>query len=397
MNELFFDAMVRHQIGLSRFSGSVRNSIWELLNRTEDDLASEILKRTERAAGVATLSPATLKRLAVLEKVIKELRGSAIDKAYNVWSDQMRELVVHEAAFLNSTIRTLSPVALDLVTPSNATLKALVSKQPFQGKTMKQWAASLKAADSTRIMDQIKIGLVQGETSQQLVARVRGTKALNYTNGVTEITRREAESITRTAVNHFSNQSKKEVYQDNADIVDTELYVATLDARTTPVCRGNDGKRFKVGEGPRPPLHFRCRSLRVAIFDDQVLGERPMKPVTEKMLVKEYAEKKGYTGVKNRDDLPHGTKGAFDKYAQKRVRELVGIVPASTSYQQFLLRQSTAFQDEVLGKTKAKLFRKGGLTLDKFVDRQGNELTLPQLAKREKQAFIDAGLDPADY
>ncbi len=49
----------------------------------------------------------------------------------------------------------------------------------------------------------------------------------------------------------------------------------------------------------------------------------------------------------------------------------VGQVPAKTTYQDFLSRQPATFQDEVLGKTKGKLFRKGGMSLDKFVDRNG--------------------------
>ena len=65
----------------------------------------------------------------------------------------------------------------------------------------------------------------------------------------------------------------------------------------------------------------------------------------------------------------------------------VGRVPASTTYQDFLSRQSKEFQDDVLGKTKGELFRKGGLTVDQFVDRNGTELTLSQLAKTHPEAF----------
>jgi len=62
-----------------------------------------------------------------------------------------------------------------------------------------------------------------------------------------------------------------------------------------------------------------------------------------------------------------------------------------------LKRQPASFQDEVLGKTKAKLFREGGLNVDQFVDRAGNELTLSQLAERKPDAFRKAGLDPEKF
>jgi hypothetical protein len=73
-------------------------------------------------------------------------------------------------------------------------------------------------------------------------------------------------------------------------------------------------------------------------------------------------------------------------------RDVVGRVPATTSYQDFLMRQKPAFQDEVLGKRKGQLFRKGGLKLDQFVDRAGNELTLAELAAANPGAFARAGL-----
>jgi hypothetical protein len=69
-----------------------------------------------------------------------------------------------------------------------------------------------------------------------------------------------------------------------------------------------------------------------------------------------------------------------------------GQVAATKTYQDWLKVQPKEFQDSVLGRTKAILFRKGGLTLDKFVNRAGNELTIEQLRKAHADAFDRAGL-----
>jgi len=63
----------------------------------------------------------------------------------------------------------------------------------------------------------------------------------------------------------------------------------------------------------------------------------------------------------------------------------IGRVPAKTNHDSWLRTQKSGFQNDVLGKAKADIFR-GGVKLDKFVDKRGAELTLPQLRKR-------AGLD----
>jgi hypothetical protein len=73
-------------------------------------------------------------------------------------------------------------------------------------------------------------------------------------------------------------------------------------------------------------------------------------------------------------------------------------VPATSTYQTWLKGQTDAFQNEVLGKTKAELFRNGGLKLDQFVDlNSGREFTLSELAAAHADAFRAAGLDPKGF
>ena len=132
-------------------------------------------------------------------------------------------------------------------------------------------------------------------------------------------------------------------------------------------------------------------------MDGEQLGERPAKASTTKQLLREFTEAHKLPKVTSRDDLPRGTKGQYDAFARKRVRELTGRVPSVTTYQTWLKQQSRQFQEDTLGVTKAKLFRDGGLTLDKFVAADGTELTLAQLATKQADAFRAAGLDPGNF
>lgn len=401
LNEEFRDALVRHQIGLLRLSGSVRNRVIALLDASEDDIQLRIERVLSR---IATGQPVDLRqgttaqrRLAALERSIAETRGAAHARALNAWVEELQALARAEPAFTVAALAQASPVVLDLVIPAASRLRSLVRTDPFQGRVLREWAADLERADLARISDQIRIGLVQGDALRDITRRVVGSSALSGADGVTEITRRGAAAITRTAVNHFSNAARAQLYAENSDLFSKEVFVATLDSRTTSICASNDGKLYDVGEGPMPPLHFNCRSLRAAAVDGQVVGTRPMKQSTERELLGEFASREGIARVSSRGALPHGTRGAFDAFARGRIRELTGTVPATTTYSQFLRRQTVAFQDEVLGTTKARLFRSGGLELDRFVNRRGDELTLAQLARLEADAFHAAGLDPRDY
>jgi hypothetical protein len=75
----------------------------------------------------------------------------------------------------------------------------------------------------------------------------------------------------------------------------------------------------------------------------------------------------------------------------------IGQVSGDVTYQQWLGRQPAAFQESVLGTTKAKLFREGGMRLDQFVDANGRGYTLSELARTRPGTFRDAGLSPGDF
>lgn len=72
----------------------------------------------------------------------------------------------------------------------------------------------------------------------------------------------------------------------------------------------------------------------------------------------------------------------------------LGDVVGRETYAAWLKRQPVAVQDRVLGVTRARLFRAGGLTIDRFTDALGRTLTLEQLAAIEPAAFRKAGVEP---
>ena len=394
-NEELLSALVRHQIYLIRYSGSVRNKITELLGRSEADVADKIKRYRAPANGLTT--PAEYDRMKALQSAVAKIRQNSWGEAQKFFDEQMNMLMYQEPVVMRGIIDSVLPVTVSTVMPSANLLQAMVMSKPFEGRIMSKWVGTLAQNEVLRMNNAIQLGMVAGESMDQIAKRVTGSAALKGSDGVTELTRHQITAVTRTAVMHVSNNARSTFFQQNKDIIKVEQFVATLDSRTTAVCRAYDGNRYPLGEGPIPPLHYGCRSLRVVAFNDVLLGSRPAKPTTEKILVKEYAEKHNLGDVRDRDSLPRGTKGPYDAWAQKRIRELVGPVPASTVYQKFLEGQSPAFQNEVLGIAKGKLFRDGGLTLDKYIDRAGNELTLAQMAGKYREAFVKAGLDPAKY
>jgi len=395
-NEQFLDALVRHQIFLFRYSGAVRNETYRILNATEEAIADKIRSRLATTQGGPTAK--NLATVGVLLLAVFRLRDAAWDKVDELWTTELLALAHREPEFTAGALRTVVPVQLpDLVTLTKAQAKELVGRLPIQGKTLSEWQRDVRANDLARIRSQITIGIVQDEAAPTIARRVVGSARTHGADGTTETTRRHVEGILATVIIAISSQTRSQFFEDNSPLFTEELYVATLDSRTTPICRSLDGKHFPVGEGPHPPLHWHCRSLRVAVINGLPLGERPMRTFTERQLLREYAERAGFVAPTTRAGLPYGSKGAFDRFARKRMRELTGRVPGRTSYKEFFSRQSAMFQDDVLGPTRGKLYRQGKLTLDKFVDARGNEIPLRDLVRLEREAFVAAGLNPENF
>lgn len=394
-SEEFFDAMVRHQIGLLRVSGSIANDVNALLDATESDIRRQINEASR--SGIGFDSPAKVSRLNALLASLTAIRLEAWKQATQTWVESMRDLAVREPAFIDSILKTTMPVDLSTSLPNSRRLRAIVTSQPFQGKVLREWAKDMRRADIDRIQSQIKIGLTQGESGRAIARRVVGRISTRGRDGVLQITRKKAQLLTRTATNAIANHARRQYHEENKDLIDKELYVATLDSRTTIQCASLDGQRFEVGQGPIPPVHFACRSLRVALVDPDPIGRRPFNPTTERRLLREFSSQRGIsTRIRSRADLPRGTKASFDEFARRRKRELIGRVPSKVSYTDFLRRQSSEFQDEYLGATRAKLFR-GGFPLTRIVDPAGKPIPLSQLSRTHASAFRAAGLDPVGF
>lgn len=88
--------------------------------------------------------------------------------------------------------------------------------------------------------------------------------------------RNRGRTLARTEVNHICNQADLDVYKVVG--IEEYEYLATLDMKTSDVCRSLDGTVHKVSHAQvgvnYPPMHPNCRSTTVPKFADQNVEER---------------------------------------------------------------------------------------------------------------------------
>lgn len=411
-NERLFDLALRHQIDLRRFTTGEVKRILRLLEAIDAETTKKLRRGLE---GLAEGVPISFtenqeKRIKALLGDLDLVRSAGIKQVTGETVKMAGELAEAEAAVEIHTIAAASPIKLQLVGVEVSTLRAAVIAKPFQGRLLKDWFGGLQAADKGRLEQAVRLGLSQGENLDNIVRRVAGTRANKYADGVLTISRRNAEAVVRTAINHTSNVAREEVWSRNSDIIRGLRWTATLDGRTSAVCRARDGQVAPLGSealptgspqlspaGARPPAHFNCRSTMVPVLGgEEIVGERAFVTDTRtaKAQTKDFrADAKEQAGERWKSMSPAERNKAVDKQRVSWASKNIGQVPSTTTYQDWMKKQPAGFQDEVLGKTKGALFRRGGLTLDQYVDRNGNELTLLQLKSKYPDAFDKANLD----
>lgn len=344
---------VREALGLLR---DVEGRVTLILNNTDFDGAPFTVARMRalqvQVANIITDMASTLSP-AVIENVRQAAQASA---------------EIESAAFSR-----IMPAGVDVTTPNLGVLQTSVASMPFNGANVDTWAKHFNRQVLESTWREVMIGITEGETNRDLVKRIMGTRSQNFKDGTMQKSRRSLEALVRTSINHATNQGRQAVWEKNSDLLRGIRWVATLDTRTTPICRHRDGRVGPVVnsstwsppsgsarlEPPmaRPPAHINCRS-------------------TTSGVTKSWRDL-GF----DMDELPPGTRAAMD-----------GQVPGDLTYFGWLERASVKTQKEALGPTRYKLWKEGGVAPTRFQNDKGHLYTLDELKRKTPQAFEDAGI-----
>jgi SPP1 gp7 family putative phage head morphogenesis protein len=319
--------LTAHQIGLQRLGSSeVKKSLPVIRGLARD--ISRLIR--------ADLTPDALAMVGAIERDLTRIVNEATGKLATQLDDLTRQLSAYEGEFTRRLLSGYATVQFSGV--SEEMLYASVTNKPMRlvsGKkithlTITQAVNKFGDTINADVLSTIRTGMVAGRTTPQIAREVSGM--------IGSRTRAQATALVRTTTNHIGSQARETFYQANEDILEGERVVATLDGKTTIECMSLDGNVYPVGEGPQFPLHWGCRTLRVPV-------------------------------VKAQYRVP-----GFDP---KRASQ-DGPVSGQLTYDGFLRKQSAEFQDEVLGKGRAELFR-GGMPVSKFTDDLGRAINLGRL------------------
>lgn len=380
-NEKILEEYLRRHSYMLRFINDLHNRGISELALSEAALRDElVLWLTRISDGLVTkgriLSKAEDVELEDLVFTIREAKWKRVER--NVTINSLRYAQNELVATINILNESI-PVDIKWKRPTSAHVKRVMEATPFKGEVLSKWFERTKTADIKRITQAAKAGIMQGQTPAQIARQIVGTKSTGYRGAVSRKAFRDLESVLLTTTNGIQNEVRQSLYKENSDVIQQEQFIATLDSKTTFICAGYDNQLFPIGEGPMPPLHFRCRSVRVPYVHPSIVGRRGFDSRTESEVLREYSKTANIATPKSRDALPYGHKTKYDKFYRGKAAELVGQVPRDTAFPVFLRNQTNEFQNNYLGKRKAQLFRAGRISVQQLTASGGRNLTIEEL------------------
>ena len=361
-NTQILDNITTRAIDLQRLTTRQRREARVFLDKLQADIVGQLAAIDPTGVGQTS---ARGKRL---EKLLAEVKGtirSAYRKEGTRLTNEIANLAEIEKTFAATSINKVIGVELVTASVTPAALNAIVDGVLIQGAPVSDWLSRQAGDTLQRFGDQMRLGIAEGETNSQLIRRVRGgMQNGSPVTGIMDISRRNADSLVRSATQAVSQKARQATYNENESLIKGEQWVSTIDLRTTLECSTRDGLVYTVGThepidhslpwlGGPGNLHWGCRS-------------------TSAPVLKTFRE----LGI-DLDEVPPSTRASVN-----------GQIAEDTTFEGWLSRRSVEEQNTNLGAGRAQLWRDGKIKFRDLVDGNGRELTLDQLRTKSAAAAV---------
>lgn len=211
----------------------------------------------------------TKSRITRLERTFYDIQKE-VDKTYIYQHKEVEDLMQH--TLNNSYKKTLFNIAVgENITKKSyhmLTKKEILKEfeKPWSGKNFSQriWNNRTKLKDA--LEEEIIQAAIQGTNTSEAVKRVQDKF---------KVSKKNATRLIRTEQSYFSSLGNLKAFKELG--VEEYIYIATLDLRTSNICRDLDHEVFKREEAiigvKFPPMHPNCRST-TAPYTGELKGTR---------------------------------------------------------------------------------------------------------------------------
>jgi hypothetical protein len=341
LNAQLADAFVEEDLQARRVEAHLRREVLALLALLQGDLvaalkasdptAFALLRRRKRAGKVFVTEEATPLITTRYAQIAGQL-DTAFTRLARHQADQAQTLV--NAVTGTETVTEL-PSARELRLRVTESLFPSASTATDASTTGAEWWIRQGEGLVTKLGDQVQVSVGLDESLTQLTQRVTGTPAQSGQDGLMAKAATDATRLLTTQTTNAVSEARVAVAEANQEQF-ILVHQSVLDSRTSTICLARDGLQYTADADHTPighdipylngpPYHILCRSTMITVLKDG------------------------------------------------------GAVPPDT-LSAWLTRKGTAFQDQLLGPTRARMFRSGSLSPRDLISAStGAPLTLEEL------------------
>ena len=356
LEEWIAEMFLVHSLNLLRLSADVQGKIVALMGAMSKELAAKL--------GEGEVSSYGKQRMAAL---LRESNAVIASHYSGVEAEAMRNLlgmVRIEADYTAKVLTQGLKIELGAKLPPATYLEKLVGDTLIKGASSANWWKHQALDTQFRFASQVRLGAAQGETTTQIVARVVGTRAkavggdAEAMPGILKTSEANARALVHSSVQAVANAARMASFQQNSDLIECLVWLATLDSHTCLLCAMRDLHEYSL-DGQEPinhthewaggpgAIHFSCRcvlSTRTKSFKD--------------------------LGIE------------LDEPGESTRPSDGGAVSSKMNFKDFLASKDKAWRAEYLGPGRAEMYEAGKITLNDLMNLKGRKLTLEELAAK---------------
>lgn len=313
--------LIENEISIYRFNAHLRQRFLRKLSVLERSITAKIAEK-----GIETLTRAELK---LLLKKIAELVDNTYIQAGNEVISQTNQLQEIEAEIITDIYNSSYGQTVLTAPEQTSTIPLLIA-----GVALADWFVKQSGDLKFKLNGAVRQASMNEKPTPDIIYDI---------NAHLNASKRNAETLIKTAVSQARSNAHAAIKKENQSALIGEQHISVLDAKTSVICGARSGLVWDLEKNPVghqvsyavPPLHPNCRSYL-------------------KLLTKSWRE----LGLDE------------DEINEKQ---------GNLTYEEWLKGKTPAEQDQILGKGKADLWRRGVITFSDMLDQSGRPLTLEEL------------------
>ncbi len=347
VNQILLDREIRHAIYLTRLGGSEAKWLNKKLPQLRRDVSDAIASEVVDLPASGPISKADAQAIDRAAKKAGQATQKFFQQVAKEHETRMGDVAVAEADFEKRLLEKTWPIDRNFKLPPEAKLRSIMANRPISGKTILQWFDGMPLQTIEAVNEQLRQGILAGESVNDLMRRIRGRRENGFKDGIIGRQGQQAENLVRTGVMKASNDARAQFHEANKEVIKGFEWVLTLDDRTCEICAAGEAQNpYPAERPPQLPAHIKCRCVFVAV-------------------TKSWEE----LGI-DLEEMDPGTRASMD-----------GQVPEPMTYQEWFDQQPASRQLDILGPGRFNSYQ-NGVPVTAFAD-NGKALTLKQIQALE--------------